>query len=86
MALNFPDTPVHGDQYVAPSGIVYIYNSFTSSWDSSDYGFIGSTGHQGSVGFKGSFGGTGYQGSVGTTTAQFVTYSSYMYARELILL
>ena len=32
MALNFPDSPSNGLEYVAPNGVTYIYDASAKEW------------------------------------------------------
>ena len=32
MAINFPDNPTDGEEYIASNGIIYTYNAANDSW------------------------------------------------------
>ena len=32
MAINFPDSPTDGEEYIASNGIIYTYNAANDTW------------------------------------------------------
>jgi len=55
MAANFPNSPVEGQEFVAPGGIVYKYEG--SVWTMQGTGSMGPTGPEGPTGPQGLPGG-----------------------------
>jgi hypothetical protein len=74
--LNFPTNPTDGDEYLAPNGVLYVWEQDVNSWRGSlrpiniptvigPTGATGATGPQGITGATGAT--TGVQGATGAT-------------------
>jgi hypothetical protein len=79
--LNFPTNPSDGDEYLAPNGVLYVWEQDVNSWRGSlrpqviptVVGPMGATGATGPQGLQGIPGTTAAQGSTGATGTQGAT-------------